>query len=250
MALPVALGVGLTVGVAPRTNRIFYDEQIYQNVGQNLADLRRAQMCNDGAVDRREAALLDRRIQQAAVRLSACPQPGLSRRRRWHHTGVRDQRRGDGTIRLLRLPARRARVRGSRRGVLRRAAARAHAGAAGLVGDRRGRTLGFGRVSGGASGDSVLRAIAEHGLARRRGGCRGLRGPVSTGVVADRTGGRVARLAAVAGGIRAPATVVGGPGVPRSRRRPSGAHRGGRGTKAGARRRRACRWTTSRPTCA
>ena len=39
MALPLALGVGLTVGVAPRTNRIFYDEQIYQNVGQNLADL-------------------------------------------------------------------------------------------------------------------------------------------------------------------------------------------------------------------
>ena len=37
--------------MAPRTNRIFYDEQIYQNIGQNLADSRRAQMCNDGAVD-------------------------------------------------------------------------------------------------------------------------------------------------------------------------------------------------------
>jgi hypothetical protein len=52
MALPLTLGVGLTVGVAARTNRIFYDEQIYQNVGQNLADLRRAQLCNDGTVDR------------------------------------------------------------------------------------------------------------------------------------------------------------------------------------------------------
>jgi len=46
----VALALGLTVGLAPRTNRIFYDEQIYQNAGQNLADLRRAQMCNDGTV--------------------------------------------------------------------------------------------------------------------------------------------------------------------------------------------------------
>jgi hypothetical protein len=50
--LPVALAVGLTVGVAPRTNRIYYDEQIYQNIGQNLADLRRAQLCNDGAIVR------------------------------------------------------------------------------------------------------------------------------------------------------------------------------------------------------
>ncbi len=51
MALPLALGLALTVAVAPRTNRIFYDEQIYQNVGQNLADLHRAQMCNDGAIE-------------------------------------------------------------------------------------------------------------------------------------------------------------------------------------------------------
>jgi hypothetical protein len=52
MALPLVLGVGLTVGLAARTNRIFYDEQIYQNVGQNLADLHRAQLCNDGTLDR------------------------------------------------------------------------------------------------------------------------------------------------------------------------------------------------------
>jgi hypothetical protein len=50
--VPLLVGIGLTVGVAGRTNRIFYDEQIYQNVGQNLADLRRAQLCNDGAIDR------------------------------------------------------------------------------------------------------------------------------------------------------------------------------------------------------
>jgi hypothetical protein len=37
--------------VAPRTNRIYYDEQIYQSIGHNLADLRRAQMCLDGNVE-------------------------------------------------------------------------------------------------------------------------------------------------------------------------------------------------------
>lgn len=45
------LALGLTLLVAPRTHRIFYDEQIYQGVGQNLSDLRRAQMCNDGIVE-------------------------------------------------------------------------------------------------------------------------------------------------------------------------------------------------------
>ena len=51
MALLGALALALTLFVAPRTNRIFYDEQIYQNIGQNLADLRLAQMCNDGNVE-------------------------------------------------------------------------------------------------------------------------------------------------------------------------------------------------------
>ena len=41
----------LVTAVAPRTNRIYYDEQIYQSIGQNLSDLRRAQMCNDGTVE-------------------------------------------------------------------------------------------------------------------------------------------------------------------------------------------------------
>jgi hypothetical protein len=41
----------LVLAVAPRTNRIFYDEQIYQGIGQNLAELRLAQMCNDGTVE-------------------------------------------------------------------------------------------------------------------------------------------------------------------------------------------------------
>ncbi len=47
----VALAAALTLFVAPRTNRIYFDEQIYQSVGQNLSDLKRAQVCNDGAVE-------------------------------------------------------------------------------------------------------------------------------------------------------------------------------------------------------
>ena len=50
MALAL-LAVALTLFVAPRTNRIYYDEQIYQGIGQNLAELRLAQMCNDGTVE-------------------------------------------------------------------------------------------------------------------------------------------------------------------------------------------------------
>jgi hypothetical protein len=41
----------LTATAPPRTNRIYYDEQIYQGVGRNLTDLHRAQMCNDGRVE-------------------------------------------------------------------------------------------------------------------------------------------------------------------------------------------------------
>jgi hypothetical protein len=39
-----------TVLIAPRTNRIFYDEQIYQGIARNLSDLHLAQSCNDGTV--------------------------------------------------------------------------------------------------------------------------------------------------------------------------------------------------------
>ena len=52
VVLPLAaLALCLTLLVAPRTNRIFYDEQIYQSIGQNISDVRRAQVCNDGTVD-------------------------------------------------------------------------------------------------------------------------------------------------------------------------------------------------------
>ena len=51
MGVPVALSLLLTLLVAPRTNRIYYDEQIYQSAGQNLTDVKRAQICNDGIVE-------------------------------------------------------------------------------------------------------------------------------------------------------------------------------------------------------
>jgi hypothetical protein len=47
----VVCTAALLVLIAPRTNRIFYDEHIYQAIGQNLSDLRLAQMCNDGTVE-------------------------------------------------------------------------------------------------------------------------------------------------------------------------------------------------------
>ena len=46
-----AVALLLATTVAPTTNRIYYDEQIYQNIGQNMSDLRLAQMCNDGSIE-------------------------------------------------------------------------------------------------------------------------------------------------------------------------------------------------------
>ena len=50
-AAAVGLVLLLAGTAAPLTNRIFYDEQIYQGIGQNLSDLRLAQRCNDGTVE-------------------------------------------------------------------------------------------------------------------------------------------------------------------------------------------------------
>jgi dolichyl-phosphate-mannose-protein mannosyltransferase len=50
-AVASLVALGLAAGVAPRTSRIYYDEQIYQSIGQNLSDLHLAQMCNDGTVE-------------------------------------------------------------------------------------------------------------------------------------------------------------------------------------------------------
>ncbi len=47
----VTIGILQATFTAPATHRIYYDEDIYQNIGNNLAHLRRAQMCNDGTVE-------------------------------------------------------------------------------------------------------------------------------------------------------------------------------------------------------
>jgi hypothetical protein len=49
LALLIALsGTLMAMFVAPRTHRIFYDEDIYLNIGQNIANLKKAGMCNEG----------------------------------------------------------------------------------------------------------------------------------------------------------------------------------------------------------
>lgn len=45
------LGLILTAWVAPRTNRLYYDEHIYQNVGQNIAYQGLATVCNEGVAE-------------------------------------------------------------------------------------------------------------------------------------------------------------------------------------------------------
>jgi hypothetical protein len=45
------LALGLCGWLAPHTNRIYYDEQIYQHIGQSLNDSHTAQMCSDGTVE-------------------------------------------------------------------------------------------------------------------------------------------------------------------------------------------------------
>lgn len=48
LALIILTGMILTCFIAPRTHRLYYDEDIYLNIGQNLACLKKAQMCNEG----------------------------------------------------------------------------------------------------------------------------------------------------------------------------------------------------------
>ena len=70
--------LALTLFVAPRTNRIFYDEQIYQGIGQNLADLRLAQMCNDGSVEYGRLQCASGEYNKQPYAYPACAEPGLS----------------------------------------------------------------------------------------------------------------------------------------------------------------------------
>ena len=180
LTMLLALALGLTLGVAPRTNRIYYDEQIYQNVGQNLADLRLAQMCNDGTIEHGRLRCSSGRIQQAAVRLSACAEFGLPRFRRRDDNGFCGERHGDGGNSLLSVSVRRHLVLRPRGRILRRTPPGTDPGAARVVGDRGGRALRLVGVGRRAPCCGVFRTIEKHGVARRSRRRSGVRGPVST----------------------------------------------------------------------
>ncbi|MEJ2567649.1 MAG: glycosyltransferase family 39 protein, partial [candidate division WOR-3 bacterium] len=48
------LGICSTVFIAPRTHRIFYDEDIYNSIAQNIAYNKKAAMCNEGYYENNE----------------------------------------------------------------------------------------------------------------------------------------------------------------------------------------------------
>ena len=158
----------------------------------------------------RPAALLERRIQQAAVRLSALCSAWPTASSASGTTPafvVNAVAMGLAVCFVYLLVVVLFEDRAG--GVLRRAAAGAHAGADRLVGDA--------AVEPSASCACVAALLAaacfmrsqEHGVARRRRRRGGVRDPVSTGVAPDRAGDCAVALAARARGIRAPAAVVG-----------------------------------------
>ncbi len=48
LTLLLVSAFALAAFVAPRTHRLYYDEDIYQNIAQNLSELHKAEMCNEG----------------------------------------------------------------------------------------------------------------------------------------------------------------------------------------------------------
>jgi hypothetical protein len=53
------LGVCSTAFIAPRTHRIFYDEDIYNSIAQNIAHHKKAVMCNEGYFENNELTLVE-----------------------------------------------------------------------------------------------------------------------------------------------------------------------------------------------
>jgi hypothetical protein len=48
LALIIVVGLSAVIFVSPGTHRVYYDEDIYQNVAQNIAHLAKAGVCNEG----------------------------------------------------------------------------------------------------------------------------------------------------------------------------------------------------------
>jgi 4-amino-4-deoxy-L-arabinose transferase-like glycosyltransferase len=53
------LGISATVFIAPRTQRIFYDEDIYNGIAQNIAHHKKAVMCNEGYYENNELRVIE-----------------------------------------------------------------------------------------------------------------------------------------------------------------------------------------------
>ena len=158
---------------------------------------------------RRPTALLQRRVQQAAVRVSPPAQPGVSPGRSRYRFRLRRECGGDGTVDLPRVSARRNPVRGPARRVLRGPAARAHAATGHLVGERGCRTVGIGGVPARHRCGRLVRAVAQYGVAGRHRRRSRICDPVSPRVALDRPRNRPVAVAAGTGGDRTAAVLVG-----------------------------------------
>ena len=209
MVAPAALGLALTLLVAERTNRIYYDEQIYQSAGHNLADLRRAQICNDGTV---EYGRLQCGYGEYNKQPYAYPHL-LSLAYRVAGVGPSAAFVVNALVMALtvarRLRAGCASIQGSRAGLLRRAAGRPHPRTDHLVGDGRRRAVGGARDGRGSPLRRMGAPVRDDGLARRRGGRACLCGPVPPRVGSRRRGLCGSALAARPSGVDAPAVLVG-----------------------------------------
>jgi hypothetical protein len=53
------LGISATAFIAPRTHRIFYDEDIYNSIAQNIAHHKKAVMCNEGYYENNELTVVE-----------------------------------------------------------------------------------------------------------------------------------------------------------------------------------------------
>jgi hypothetical protein len=53
------LGIFSTAFIAPRTHRIFYDEDIYNSIAQNIAHHKKAVMCNEGYFENNELVVVE-----------------------------------------------------------------------------------------------------------------------------------------------------------------------------------------------
>ena len=51
-------GIALTSVLNPRNHRIYYDENIYNSIGQNIAHHKRAVMCNEGYYENGELRVI------------------------------------------------------------------------------------------------------------------------------------------------------------------------------------------------